>query len=158
MQEGRHGRHLRRHVRFQLHLRRSLYVDAPKTASGFPLCPFEAGVRGQQAHDRAPDRSLYVGSVSVGTDPQSSYQDVEERACARQYGGSCQRAENRSAHGRRRGGSRKIVVFRQGAAIPTLFENLTPGETPAFLYLAELDNLSQLGDSNRISCKGSFRR
>ena len=49
VQEGRHGRDLRRHHRLQLHLRRALYLDAPEAPAGLALRPSQAGRGGQQA-------------------------------------------------------------------------------------------------------------
>jgi hypothetical protein len=89
LQEGRHGRDLRRHDRVQLHLRRPLHVDAPEAPAGLALRASEAGIGRQQADDRAPDRPLHVRSVPVGSDPASAHQDVEEPTRTRQHVRPC---------------------------------------------------------------------
>jgi crotonyl-CoA carboxylase/reductase len=66
VQEGRHGRDLRRHHRLQLHLRRALHVDAPEAPAGLAFRASQAGRLGQQADDRAPSRPLHVRGLPVG--------------------------------------------------------------------------------------------
>ena len=101
----RHGRDLRRHHRLQPHHGRALSVDAPEARAGLAFRPSVAGEPGQQAGHRAAHRSLHVGGLPLGADPQGAYAHVEERAPARQHGGAGERATHRPAHlrGRARG-------------------------------------------------------
>ena len=98
----RHGGVLRRHDRLQPHLRRALCVDAPEAHPGLAFRASEAGVRRQSLRSRPARRPLHVGSVRLGEDSAGAHQNVEERTCARQYGGAGHVAEARPAHGRGR--------------------------------------------------------
>ena len=100
-QARRHGGVLRRHHRLQLHLRRALYLDAPEAHPGFAFRQSQAGGGGQQIRHRPSHLAMYVGGVSVGPDPARSHDDVEEPACARQYGGAGRRAAPRAQDLRR---------------------------------------------------------
>ena len=101
----RHGGVLRRHDRLQPHLRRALCVDAPEAHPGFAFRASEAGVGRQPLRAGPARRSLHVGGLSLGENPARPHQDVEERACARQYGGARQFAGSGLAHlGRRHRG------------------------------------------------------
>jgi crotonyl-CoA carboxylase/reductase len=76
VQEGRHGRDLRRHHRVQLHLRRALHVDAPEAPAGQPLRASEAGERGEQADAGAPARPLHVRGLPLGRDSGRAHEDA----------------------------------------------------------------------------------
>ena len=91
----RHGRDLRRHHRLQPHHGRALCVDASEARAGLALRQPAAGEPGQQARGRAPHRSVHVGGVPLGADPQGAHAHVEERAPPGQHGGAGQRAVHR---------------------------------------------------------------
>ena len=96
----RHGGVLRRHDRLQPDLRRPLCVDAPEAHPGFAFRASEAGVGRQSLRPGPARRPLHVGSLPLGEDSPRPHQDVEERTCARQYGGAGDVAKARLAHGR----------------------------------------------------------
>ncbi len=67
---------------------------------------------GQQARRRAAHRSLHERGLPLGADPQSAYAHVEERAPARQHGGSGERAVHGLAHLRGRARSQQADARR----------------------------------------------
>ncbi len=106
----RHGGVLRRHHRLQPHLRRALCVDAAKAHPGLAFRPFETGGGGQPLRRRPARRPLHVRGLPLGENPARSHQNVEERACARQYGRAGQRPDHGVAQlrGCDRGGGGKV--------------------------------------------------
>ncbi len=110
----------------QHHLRRPLCLDAAEAHPGLAFRQSQAGLGGQQVRDRPADRSVHVGSVSVGPDPGRPHQDVEEPAQARQHGGARQRADDRLAHVRGRAGCGAQVSQRGRTPDPDGLPSLSP--------------------------------
>ncbi len=101
----RHGRYLRRHHRLQPHHGRALPLDAPETRAGLAFRQLAAGEPGQQARHRAAHRSVHVGGVPLGADPQGPHAHVPQRAQAGQHGGARLRTDDgpQNHRGRHRG-------------------------------------------------------
>src|SRR5690606_15429083 len=84
---------------------RSLSLDAPEARPGLTFRQLAPGVPGQSAGDRAPERSVHVGGVLLGPDPESARSTDAQRAQARKHGCSGERAGHRPAHVRGCAGS-----------------------------------------------------
>jgi crotonyl-CoA carboxylase/reductase len=94
----RHGGDLRWHDRLQSDDGCAVSLDAPEACPGQPFRQPSASRAGQQAGRRAADRSVHVGSLRLGPDPESPHADAEEPAQARQHGRPGECADDRTSH------------------------------------------------------------
>jgi crotonyl-CoA carboxylase/reductase len=81
-------------------------------AARLALRPPAASEPGEQARGRAPHRSVHVGSVPLGADPQGAYADDEEPTSPGQYGGAGLSTLHRPSHLRGRDRSQQADAWR----------------------------------------------